>query len=130
MTLDAQSPPSRNIWTSFIQKMILFGRDLVKGANSTVKKIQTETLSPSDMSLTDHDFERSSKEDVHMKHALLPGSVDKSSNMSSFTFANCQVTLHFNHDMTKLMNNALIRLWLCSKFGPHILLLLKYVMLF
>ena len=70
-----------------------------KGANSTVSKVQTETLPPSDMGLTGHAFERSDKQDVHMKHGLLPGSVDKSSNVPSFTFANCQVTLNFNRDM-------------------------------
>ena len=70
-----------------------------KGANSTVSKVQTETLPPSDMGLTGHAFERSDKQDVHMEHGLLPGSVDKSSNVPSFTFANCQVTLNFNRDM-------------------------------
>ena len=70
-----------------------------KGANSTVSKVQTETLPPSDMGLTGHAFERSDKQDVHMEHGLLPGSVDKSSNVPSYTFANCQVTLNFNRDM-------------------------------
>ena len=75
-------------WPMLCQQILQCSIQLPKEQILQSVKCKLKHTPPSDMGLTGHAFERSDKQDVHMEHRLLPGSVDKSSNVPSFTFAN------------------------------------------